>query len=99
MNLCCRLTANRRMAPSASLRGRYRPGRPPGDLTLTVCRHIRRDVPLEPVSVKTLAKSAICVAVLVIGSIGLGHAQQAPKAKAAPPAPAAAPATPATPPA
>ena len=43
---------------------------------------------------KTIAKSAICAAVLVIGSIGLGHAQQAPKSKAAPPAPAAAPATP-----
>jgi len=49
--------------------------------------------------VKTIAKSAICAAVLVIGSIGLGHAQQAPKSKAAPPAPAAAPATPAAPPA
>ena len=48
---------------------------------------------------KTIAKSAICAAVLVIGSIGLGHAQQAPKSKAAPPAPAAAPATPAAPPA
>jgi invasion protein IalB len=44
--------------------------------------------------VKTLIKSAIWVAVLVVGSIGPGHAQQASKSKAAPPAPVTAPATP-----
>src|SRR6187431_2514535 len=80
---------------------RYHPGRQPGDLTLTARRHIRRTIPAGAVSVKTFAISAICLAILAVGSIGLGHAQPAPKSKAAAPAPApaAAPATPATPPA
>lgn len=47
---------------------------------------------------KILIKTAICMAILAVGSIEISHAQQAPKAKAAPPAAAAAPATPVTPP-
>ncbi|MDP3690077.1 invasion associated locus B family protein [Bradyrhizobium sp.] len=43
------------------------------------------------------SKTAICIALLATGSIGISHAQQAPKSKAEPPAPAATP-TPATPP-
>ena len=39
-------------------------------------------------------KTAICVAILAVGSSGLGYAQQAPKAKAAPSPQTATPATP-----
>ena len=46
---------------------------------------------------KIFIKMTICLAILAVGSIGVGHAQQAPKSKAAPPAQAAAPATPAAP--
>ena len=46
---------------------------------------------------KISIKTAICIAILAVGSIGVSHAQQAQKSKAAPPAQAAAPATPAAP--
>ncbi len=46
---------------------------------------------------KISIKTAICAAILAVGSIGLSHAQQAQKAKAAPPAQTATPATPAAP--
>lgn len=47
---------------------------------------------------KMSIKTAICIAILAAGSIGVSHAQQAPKSKAATPAPVATPA-PAAPPA
>jgi invasion protein IalB len=47
--------------------------------------------------VKIFIKTAICLAILAVGSIEISHAQQAQKSKAAAPAPAATPATPAAP--
>jgi invasion protein IalB len=48
----------------------------------------------EPIQVKISAKTAICVTIMALGSIGFSHAQQAQKSKGAPPAPAATPAAP-----
>ena len=46
---------------------------------------------------KFYIKTAICLAILAVGSIEISHAQHASKSKAAPPAHAATPATPAAP--
>ena len=48
-------------------------------------------------SVKMSIKTAICITILAVGSVGISHAQQAAKSKAAAPAPAATSATPAAP--
>jgi invasion protein IalB len=47
--------------------------------------------------VKIFIKTAICLAILAVGSIEISHAQQAQKSKAAAPAPAATPSPPAAP--